>query len=60
MLSNASDIIRTASPEMYGELVTSPSLLEDVAYCLQAEVGRVGEGEPEETLVCIATFRPRP
>jgi hypothetical protein len=46
---------------MYRELVTTPLLLdEDVAYCLQAEVGRAGEGEPEETLVGIATFRLRP
>jgi hypothetical protein len=58
LLSNGSDII---GPEMYRELVTTPLLLdEDVAYCLQAEVGRAGEGEPEETLVGIATFRLRP
>lgn len=57
MLSKGSDRVGTVRPEMDGELITSLFLLEDTEYCLQGEVGKVREEEPEETLVGTAIFR---
>lgn len=57
MLSKGSDRVGTVRPEMDGELITSLFLLEDTEYCLQGEVGKGREEEPEETLVGTAIFR---